>query len=99
MVQIRWTKQATLDLNEIFEYISKDSSHYARLEVVRIKGKTKLLESNLYLGNAVSELGRPEIRQLIHGNYRIIYKLVDNKRIDILTIHHSARDFGKRSIT
>lgn len=97
MVQIRWTKQATLDLKEIYDFISKDSSHYARLEVVRIKTKAKALKTNPLLGNIVPELGRTEIRQLIQRNYRIIYKVIDPKWIDILIVHHSSRDLSKRS--
>ena len=35
------------------------------------------------------------MRELVEGNYRIIYKLVDKGRIDILTIHHrSGTVFG-----
>lgn len=99
MVQIRWSKQASLDLKEIYDFISRDSSHYARLEVVRIKTKTELLKTNPLLGNMVPELGRTEIRQLIQRNYRIIYKIKDENRIDILIIHHSSRDLSKRSFT
>ena len=33
------------------------------------------------------------VRELVEGNYRNIYKLVDKGRIDILTIHHRSRDF------
>lgn len=35
---------------------------------------------------------------LIEGNYRIIYKIVDPEKIDVLTIHHSARDLYRRKI-
>ena len=99
MVQIRWSKQASLDLKEIYDFISRDSRHYARLEVVLIKTKTDLLKTNPLLGNMVPELGRAEIRQLIQRNYRIIYKIIDENRIDILIIHHSSRDLSKRSLT
>ena len=30
---------------------------------------------------------------LLEGNYRIIYKMVDNNSIDILTIHYCSRNF------
>jgi len=38
------------------------------------------------------------IRELIEGNYRIIYKIVNEYQIDILTIHHSARDLKRRNV-
>jgi len=31
------------------------------------------------------------LRELIRGSYRIVYRIVDKDRIDILTVHHSAR--------
>ena len=35
------------------------------------------------------------MRELVEGNYRIIYKLVNKGRIDILTIHHRSENvFG-----
>jgi len=38
-------------------------------------------------GRIVPELSRPEIRELIHGDYRLIYELKTNQ-IDMLTIWH-----------
>ena len=44
------------------------------------------------------EINRENIRELIEGNYRIIYKILEENKIDILTIHHSARDLTRRKI-
>jgi len=44
----------------------------------------------------VTEISRENIRELIEGNYRIIYKIVAEDQIDILTIHHPARDLTGR---
>ena len=30
------------------------------------------------------------IREILHGNYRVIYRLTDDS-LQILTVHHSAR--------
>ena len=98
MVQINWTLQATSDLKDIAEYISKDSKNYAKLQIVRIRFRTIILTSQLYSGRIVMEIGKNNIRELIEGNYRIIYKVVNDSRVDILTIHHSARDFFMRNI-
>ena len=46
------------------------------------------------IGKEVTERGDFAVRELVEGNYRIIYKLVDKGRIDILTIHHRSRDFN-----
>ena len=39
-------------------------------------------------GRIVPEFKRPEIRELIHGNYRLVYELKTNQ-IDMLTIWHT----------
>ncbi len=98
MVRINWTSQAKDDLKSISEYISSDSVRYAKLQVVKIRTRTKIIKSHIRSGKVVTETNDQDIRELIEGNYRIIYKIVSEKQIDILTIHHSARDLTKRSI-
>lgn len=96
MVQVKWLKTAKLDLKEIHEYISLDSKRLARLQVERIKEKTTLLKTHIGLGKIVEEIEIQEVRELIEGNYRIIYKIIQPNEIHILMIHHSARDLSKR---
>jgi addiction module RelE/StbE family toxin len=98
MVQLNWTFQAKDDLKSIAEYISRDSKLYAKLQVVRIRNRTRILKSQIRLGKIVSEIDKKNIRELIEGRYRIIYKIVSKNRIDILTVHHSSRDLKRRSI-
>lgn len=98
MVRINWTFQARNDLKSIADYISIDSVRYAKLQVVRIRTRTKILKAHIHSGKMVPEIGDPNIRELIEGNYRIIYQIVRKDQIDILTIHHTARDLERRSI-
>ena len=98
MVQINWTFQSKDDLKNIAEYIAKDSEKYARLQILRIRQRTKILTSQIYSGKFVPEFEDQNIRELIEGNYRIIYLIVNEDRIDILTVHHSARDLTGRKI-
>ena len=41
-------------------------------------------------GRMISEFNRPEIKELIHGNYRLVYELKPD-RVDMLTIWHTLR--------
>jgi len=50
------------------------------------------------LGKIVPEFDKDTFRELIEGNYRIIYKVVNDSQVDILTIHHSSRDLRKRTL-
>lgn len=98
MVQINWTLQAVSDLEDIANYIAKDSKKYAKLQIIRIKSRTKILATQAYAGKIVPEINQTDIRELVEGNYRIIYKIIDLNNIVILTIHHSSRDLGLRVI-
>lgn len=98
MAKIVWTELSVFDLKEIFDYISKDSKRYAENQIKRIKAKTDILKSRPEAGRIVPELEIIEIRELIEGNYRIIFRILSADLIEILTIHHSARDFDSRGI-
>ena len=98
MVQIKWTRQSVKDLSDIFEYIRIDSKRYAQRQIIRIKARTQVLKRNPKIGKLVSEIPDSGYRELIEGNYRIIYKVVNSNRIDILTVHHSARELSRRRI-
>lgn len=86
------------DLKGIAEYIGHDSVKYAILQVARIKTCTQILKKHTNIGKITPEINDPNIRELVEGNYRIIYCIKSEKHISILTIHHSARDFIKRDI-
>ena len=91
MVRLAWTEQSIDDLYNIYDYISKDSRNYAKIQIKRIRERAKILVSAPKSGRIVPEIGVNYIRELILGNYRIIYKIVSEEQITILTIHHSAK--------
>ena len=90
MAEIRWTHQAADDLESITEFISQDSPHYARLFALDIIKAVERLIDFPELGRVVPEKDDPLIREIIMGNYRIVYRLKDNI-VELLTIHHGAR--------
>jgi toxin ParE1/3/4 len=92
MVKIIWTQRSLTDLKSIAEYISKDSLRYASLTIERIINVTLHLETNPRIGRMVPEVGKVDtIREIILGNYRIIYKISSPTLIHILTVHHTSR--------
>jgi toxin ParE1/3/4 len=99
MVQIKWTRIAHDDLKAIYDYISNDSKRYAKLEIIKIKYRTQILKKRPLIGKEVKEKENVNVRELIEARYRIIYKIISRDRIDILTIHHSARDLENREIS
>jgi len=91
MVQIIWTDSALQDLEDIGDYISKDSIHYAEITVVRLFESVDILERYPLIGVKPPDFGNESIRQIIKGDYRIVYQIIDESRVDILTIHNCAR--------
>lgn len=90
-VEVRWTVLAIEDIENIASFIAKDSKHYAILQVERFFQRVKSLEIHPQLGKPVPEIGSKSIRELIEGNYRIIYRIISARRIDVLTVHHQRR--------
>lgn len=91
MVKINWTQQSLSNIDDIADFIAKDSVKYAKLQVLRFIIAVDVLLENPKIGRVVPEIGNENIRELIQGNYRIIYKINSTSRIDILTVHHSRR--------
>ena len=94
MAEVIWSDSALLDLNDIGEYISKDSERYAEITVNQLFTTPDILENHPKAGRIVPEFEIESIRELIQGNYRIVYQLVDEQIIHILAVHHSARLLG-----
>ena len=94
MVKIVWTDSAIQDLNDIGEYIAKDSVRYAELTVSKLFESVDILETHPKAGKKIPELNDDSFRELIRGSYRIVYNVVNEYRIDILTVHRSSRLLG-----
>lgn len=98
MVKIVWTEISIIDLKEIFDFIADNSVKYASITTQNIYQRTQELIQNPNLGRIVPEFKKKTIRELIFGNYRIIYRIKNEKQIDILRVFHSARLLKRKSI-
>jgi plasmid stabilization system protein ParE len=92
MVKLIWTDQAINDLGDIGDYIAENSEKYAKLTVKKLFDRTDILKTFPQAGRIVPEKNDENIRELIEGNYRIIYEIISADQINILTVYHSARD-------
>ncbi|WP_407643595.1 type II toxin-antitoxin system RelE/ParE family toxin [Chitinophaga japonensis] len=43
------------------------------------------------IGRIVPELKISTVRQLLCGHYRIIYEIISEEQVGIITVHHAAR--------
>lgn len=74
-MKVIWSSLAITRVNEIVDFISFDKPDAARKWVEQIFNKIERLKQFPYSGRVVPELNRTEIREIIYGNYRIIYKI------------------------
>jgi len=89
MVKIVWTQLAIDDLKSIHDYISKESKVYAYRFIEKLIARVQQLEYFPVSGKIVPEFRQKSIRELIEGNYRIVYK-VHSDFIGIARVHHAS---------
>lgn len=83
---------ARRDLLEIGRYIARDNPPRAESYCLELTGKTKRLVDFPELGRRLPRFKNRDIRQIIHGNYRIIYRVKRRAGlIEILRFWHAAR--------
>ena len=98
MVKIRWTELSVDDLKSIRDYIAQDSVRYASITINRIYDRAQILSRQPLSGRIVPEFDDPKIRELIIGNYRLVYLIINEESVEILRIYNSARLLKKESL-
>ena len=86
-MKLIWSPLSIQRIQEIADYIAADNISAAYNWIDTIFKKVEILKSDPEIGRIVPEIGKSDIRELIYGNYRIIY-LSSKKQISILTIRH-----------
>jgi toxin ParE1/3/4 len=87
-MKLTWSPLALERASEIIYYISLDNPSAAKRWLNTVFDKVEQLISFPELERIVPEISDYRFREIIYGNYRIIYHL-DLTTISILTIRHS----------
>jgi addiction module RelE/StbE family toxin len=90
-MKLVWTDPSLDDLRAVRDYIARDSDYYAADLVEQIVLSAERLRRFPKLGRVVPEVQDENTRELLHQNYRIIYRIV-GERIEILAIVHGSRN-------
>jgi toxin ParE1/3/4 len=93
MVEVIWTTRATEEIAHIAEYLEQYSAHYASIIVKKLYNKVGVLRQFPKIGRMIPELQEERYRELIEGNYRIMYEMLDDEVILIQRVLHSSRYF------
>ena len=97
MVRLIWTEQAFNDLEKICRFIAEDSKSYARLFALKVIASIEKLKFFPRSGRMVPEITQAEIREILLGDYRIIYR-IKGVEVQIISVYHSARILTDSSI-
>lgn len=92
-MEIRWTRKALENLDQIAAYIAQDNPVRAASFIGEIKEKTQLLIQFPAIGRAGRVAGTREL--VVHENYVLPYRVKADK-IQILRVHHVARLWPQR---
>jgi toxin ParE1/3/4 len=90
-VTVRWSNRALKSLAAIHARISKDASEEQALRVVdQILRRGDQLATFPASGRKVERYNRPNLRELIEGPYRIVYR-VGTRTVEVVEVFHSAQ--------
>jgi addiction module RelE/StbE family toxin len=90
-VRVIWSSQAVQELQEILEYIRRDSPQAADRIRQEIRNGTRRLARFPLSGRLLPEFPDSGLRELIVRSYRIIYDPAADQ-VEILTVVHGSRD-------
>ena len=101
MVEINWTREAQVWLEDIHSYIALDSPDAAHSTIAGIFARAQLLKTHPRIGHRYEAEKSREVRILQYGHYRIAYlikseKSIDPRRVSRLTKYRAllALNFG-----
>jgi plasmid stabilization system protein ParE len=89
VLRVVWTRKALTDLRAIKDYISRDSTRYAQLQVERIRSSASHLGRFPEIGRVLPEFPDEVWREILTGNYRVIYRIdAPGQRVFVLAVIH-----------
>ena len=86
-MKIIWSPLSIDRITEIAKYIAEDNLNAAEKWLEEIFNSVEQLQTFPQSGRIVPELNEPSIRDLLFGNYRIVY-LIEEKHISVLTVRN-----------
>jgi plasmid stabilization system protein ParE len=96
-VRLVWSPLADRQVDEVLAYISAADEAAARRWLEELFERVDALRSFPDSGRMVPELGREEIRELLVGSCRVIYRHRGDL-VEIAVIRHQARHFDEKAL-
>ena len=87
-----WTDRAIRDLLAIEEYIAEEDPAAATRWTTELMARASKAAAVPYTGRMVPEVGRTDVREVLKGTYRIVYRVAEDG-IAVLTVFEGHRLF------
>ena len=94
MIRLELADPAVADLENIRDYVARDSPEYARALIDRLIVSVEQLAPFPASGRRVPESSDRRIRELLVEGYRLIYR-VRKSNIQVLAVVHGARSLSR----
>jgi toxin ParE1/3/4 len=100
VARLAWSLESIADLEAIRDYIARTSPRYGALTAARLVEAMAPIRQFPESGRVVPELNQPDIREVIDGAFRLVYRYRrDQDLAEVLTVFRASRrfpDFGPR---
>jgi plasmid stabilization system protein ParE len=93
-VRLVWSQLAAGQVDEALAYIAADDAAAAGRWLEELLERVEALRRFPDAGRVVPELGRDDLRELLVGSYRVIYRRSE-AAIEIAVVRHQARHFDE----
>jgi len=91
-MKLVWSRRAQNDLIGVGEFISRHAPDSARKHVQLLVERAKQAAQFPQAGRIVPEYGQEALREIIEGNYRIVYEVnTTQKTVTVLTVFEAHR--------
>lgn len=94
MIRLEWTDPAVADLENIHDYVARDSPEYAAALTERLILSVDQLTAFPESGRPVPEASDPRVRELQVEGYRLVYR-IRKGTLQILGVIHGARSLNR----
>jgi plasmid stabilization system protein ParE len=92
---VEFSERAASQIEEVVRFIAVDKPGAARNWAESVRQSVMKLADFPYIGRIVPEFSDDTLRELLHGEYRIVYR-VDEKvsRVVVISLYHARRLMG-----
>ncbi|HQZ40480.1 MAG TPA: type II toxin-antitoxin system RelE/ParE family toxin [Vicinamibacterales bacterium] len=93
MAEVVWTDEARRCLQAIYDFIAEDNEPAAYRLAVALHHRAEVLATFPEIGHRYADY--PDVRVLLYGHYRLAYRVLRDRQVQILGVFHSAMEIER----